>query len=74
VTGGGGITVLDYIAYIWAQEATADEAGLDIRRAGFAEAVAEDRWPGPLRRLGARFLRRLADHLDAGLSAGPGHR
>jgi hypothetical protein len=66
--------VLDYIAYIWAQEATADEAGVDIRRAGFAEAVAEDRRPGPLRRLGARVLRRLADRLDAGVLASPEHR
>ena len=74
MTGEGGITVLDYIAYIWAQEATADESGADIRRAGFAEAVAEDRRRGALRRLGARILRRLADRLDAGLSASAEHR
>lgn len=66
--------MLDYMAYIWAQEATADEAGVDIRRAGFAEAVADDRRPGPLRRLGARILRRLADRLDADLAASPEHR
>lgn len=60
--------MLDYIAYIWAQEATADETDTDLRRAGFAEAVADDRGPGLVRRFGARLLRRIADRLDAGLS------
>jgi hypothetical protein len=66
--------VLDYMAYIWAQEAIADEAGVDIKRAGFAEAVVEDRRPGPLRRLGARVLRRFADRLDAGRTASLEHQ
>jgi hypothetical protein len=57
--------MLDYLGYLWAQEALLEQLGVEVRGPGPRESLP-DAGPGAerVRRRAARVLRRAADRLE----------